>query len=126
MKRLVAFFEIPCKDFSRAVKFYETIFGISMEKFDCEHEKMAFFPEEDGKYPGAISWAEDFIPSQNGVLISLNCEDISATLSIIEANGGKTVIPKTKIEAEGRGYFSVFADSEGNHIGLYSDGSTLN
>lgn len=92
-----------------------------MPKFDCESEKMAFFPDEDGLSPGAISWAEDFLPSQNGVLISLNCEDIAFSLSLIESNGGKVVIPKTKIEAENRGYFCVFADSEGNHVGLYSD-----
>ncbi|MDU1889958.1 MAG: VOC family protein [Dysgonomonas sp.] len=121
MKRLVTFFEIPASDFNRAVKFYETILNIAMPKYDCEHEKMAFFPNEEGKAPGAISWAKDFLPSQGGVLISLNCEDMEKTISLIEANGGKIVIPKTKIEAEDRGYFSVFTDSEGNRIGLYSD-----
>ena len=79
MKRLVAFFEIPCSNFQRAVKFYESIFGIEMTSFECENEKMAFFPDEDGLAPGAISWAEDFQPSQNGVLISRKCEDISKT-----------------------------------------------
>lgn len=123
MKRLVAFFEIPAVDFNKAVKFYETVFGIKMEKFDCETEKMAFFPEEDGVCPGAISWARDFhfAPSKDGVLISLTCEDMNSTLQIIEQNGGKIIIPKTKIEAEGRGYFSIFIDCEGNRIGLYSD-----
>ncbi len=38
----------------------------------------------------------------------------------ITRNGGKIIIPKTKIEAEGRGWFAVFADSEGNRIGLYA------
>jgi len=123
MKRLVAFFEIPCNDFERAVKFYENIFGIKMPSFDCDSEKMAFFPEEDGLAPGAISWAQDFTPSTHGkgVLISLNCDDISTTLEKIEANGGKAIIGKSKIEADNRGYFCVFIDSEGNRIGLYAD-----
>jgi len=121
MKRLVAFFEIPSSDFQRAVKFYESVFQIKMESFDCEQEKMAFFPKEEGRCPGAISWAKDFQPSSNGVLLSLNCENMESALQIIESNGGKIITPKTKIEAENRGYFSVFSDSEGNHIGLYSD-----
>lgn len=121
MKRLVAFFEIPAGDFSRSVRFYEAVFSIKMPTCECESERMAFFPDEDGKSPGAISWAEDFLPSQNGVLISLNCEDMLSTITKIEANKGKVVIPRTKIEAEGRGYFCVFSDSEGNHVGLYSD-----
>ena len=82
---------------------------------------MACFPEEEGLCPGAISYAPGFLPSENGVLVSLNCDDMEATHALIVANGGKIVIPKTKIEAEGRGFFSTFIDSEGNTIGLYSD-----
>ena len=33
--------------------------------------------------------------------------------------GGKIIIPKTKIEAENKGYFAVLEDSEGNHVGIY-------
>ena len=29
--------------------------------------------------------------------------------------------PKTKIQADGKWYFAVFADPAGNHIGLYTD-----
>jgi predicted enzyme related to lactoylglutathione lyase len=42
-------------------------------------------------------------------------------LSSVEANGGEIIRPKTKIEAEGRGYFALFADSEGNRLELYSN-----
>ena len=121
MKKLISFFEIPAADFKRAVKFYETILSIQLAVFECDEEKMAIFPEEDGMAPGAISYASDFYPSKDGVLISLYCNDINVTLALVEANKGKVTRPKTKIEVEGRGYFATFIDSEGNGIGLYSD-----
>lgn len=123
MKALVAFFEIPAIDFGRAVKFYETLFGITLPAMDCGHEKMAFFPEENGICPGAISWAAEnsFLPSENGVLVSLNVENMEKATNVIKENGGKILIPKTKIEADNRGYFCVFIDCEGNRVGLYSD-----
>ena len=62
-----------------------------------------------------------FKPSEQGVLISLSCENMEEAISFIQAHNGKIIIPKTKIEADNRGYFSVFIDSEGNRIGLYSD-----
>ncbi len=124
MKRFVSFFEIPATDFDRAIQFYEAVFSIKMPTFDCDHEKMAFFPEEeDGSCPGAISWSSEisFLPSQNGVLISLEVDNMETALSLIEKNAGKILIPKTKIQADNRGFFSVFTDCEGNRLGLYSD-----
>lgn len=121
MKRLVAFFEIPAVDFRRAVKFYETILGVTLAVYECEQEKMAFFPEEDGLAPGAISFADGFKPAGGGVLVSLHVEDMEATLERVKRNGGEVTTSKTKIEADGRGYFAVFKDSEGNPVGLYAD-----
>ena len=123
MKTLVAFFEIPAVDFDRAIKFYETLLEIKLDSIDCGHEKMAFFPEENQRCPGAISWAAEksFLPSKNGVLISLNVENMEKAIDFIQKQNGKILIPKTKIEAENRGYFSVFIDCEGNRVGLYSE-----
>ena len=123
MKNLVKLIEIPAKDFARAVKFYETVLSIEMTVCDsCETEKMAFFSDFAGSEPNvAISWAADFLPSKNGVLVSLNVDSMEQTLERIHANGGKIVRPKTKIEADGMGYFALFSDSEGNTIGLYAD-----
>lgn len=88
---------------------------------DFGQEKMVFFPEESEKCPGAISYAPDFKPSKDGVLISLSVENMKIALAKVSQNGGKTVIPKTKIEAEGMGYFATFTDSEGNGISMYSE-----
>jgi len=121
MKNLVAFFEIPAENFERAVKFYESVFSIKLGVMDCETEKMAFFPETNGKCEGAISYAKDFHPSKDGVLIHLQVENMETTTSAIEKNGGKIVQSKTKIESENGGYFALFVDSEGNKVGLHSD-----
>lgn len=119
MKRLVSFFEIPAINFDRAVKFYEAVFKTKLTVIDCEHEKMAFFSDETKECCGAVSWTKGFNPSKDGVLISLQCEDIELTLALIEANGGETIIPKTRIEAEDAGFFAVFLDCEGNRVGLW-------
>ena len=121
MKNLVAFYEIPAENFERAVKFYESVLGVQLYVMDCETEKMACFPEENGKGPGAVSWAKDFLPSKDGMLINFQVENMETAMTAIEKNGGKIIRPKTKIEAEGRGYFALFIDSEGNRAGLYSD-----
>lgn len=119
MKTLIAFFEIPAADFTRAVEFYEFVWDTKLSLCECESEKMAFFMEE-GEAVGAISYASDFLPSPHGVLIHFQCEDAEPLLQRVLTKGGQIVIPLTKIEAEGKGHFAVFADSEGNHIGLYT------
>jgi len=48
-------------------------------------------------------------------------KDLDGTIARILENGGELVIPKTKIQVEGRGYFAVFIDCEGNKVGLYGD-----
>lgn len=119
--KTIAFFEIPCTEFNRAVEFYERIFGISLPKSECgEEEKMAFFSEDDRSI-GAISYSKSFKPSADGVLISFNVDDINKVISRVIDNNGKVVIPKTKIEADYMGYFAVIEDCEGNHVGLYSE-----
>lgn len=120
MKNLIAFFEIPAADFRRAVDFYETILNVKLNVFECETEKMACFVEH-GETIGAISYAADFHPSADGILIHFYCDNLNHTLGKVIEKGGAIVIPITKIEAEGKGYFAVFADSEGNHVGLYTD-----
>ena len=117
MDKFVAWVEIPSADFERAVKFYSSVFQLDLTPIDCGNgEKMACFPTSEG----AIVYSQYAKPSENGAIVSFTVPDsIEAAISRIEQKNGKVVIPKTKIEAEGRGYFAVCTDSENNKIGLY-------
>jgi predicted enzyme related to lactoylglutathione lyase len=118
MSNLIAWVEIPTQDFQRAVKFYNSVLQFEMEGMDFGHEKMAIFPNGEG----AIIEAEGYQPASTGVLVSLNVTDtMEASLDRVKAAGGEVLKEKTKIEAEGRGYFAIFKDSEGNRLGFYSD-----
>jgi uncharacterized protein len=116
MEKLISWVEIPTADFDRAVKFYNKILNLQMKGEDYGTEKMAYFPTGEG----AIVQSEGYAPSKNGVIVSLLVPDsIDLTVARIEENGGKLTQPKTRIEAEGMGYFAVFMDSEGNRMGLH-------
>lgn len=116
MQKFISWVEVPSVDFDRAVTFYNSVFKLNLEKHDFGVEKMAFFPNNEG----AISWAANFNPSKNGVLVSFFVADtIDETLQRVLENKVEIVQVKTKIEAEGRDYFAVFIDSEGNKVGIY-------
>jgi predicted enzyme related to lactoylglutathione lyase len=117
MDKLVAWVEIPTADFERAVKFYSSVFKLDLMPIDCgDGEKMACVPTGEG----AIIYSSAFKPSENGAIVSFVVPDtIEAAILRIEQAKGKVIIPKTKIEAEGKGYFAVCTDSENNRIGLY-------
>ena len=118
MAKLISWVEIPTTEFERAVKFYSSVLNLDLQKLDFGKEKMACFPNGEG----ALAYAPNFEPSKNGVLVSFNAEkDLDSTIERIKENGGRLVQPKTKIETEGRGYFALFIDCEGNKLGLYGD-----
>ena len=118
MKKLIRWVEIPATDFERAVKFYNQVFKLNLKPLDFGSEKMACLPNDEG----AISLSKGFKPSENGVLVSLETENkLDEILLQIKNAGGKIIKPKTKIEAEGRDYFALFLDTEGNRMGLYGE-----
>ncbi len=118
MTNLISWVEIPAADFERAVNFYTSVLQTDLQVIEGEQEKMACFPGGEG----AISYAPGFQPGKDGALVSFNAgDDLDGALERVEANKGKVVQPRTKIKAEGRGYFAIIMDSEGNKLGLYGD-----
>lgn len=121
MRELISWFDIPTLNFDRAVKFYQNVFNLTLNIVDCENEKMGCFPDKDVNVSGCIFYSPEFKPSMDGISISFYCEKIEDILRRVELNGGNCITAKTKILVEGRGYFAVFSDSEGNRISIYSD-----
>ncbi|MES2778846.1 MAG: VOC family protein [Bacteroidota bacterium] len=116
-------FEISVADIKRAKRFYETIFGITMEQQEMMGMQMAFFPAEDmnGKVSGSLVQSPNHKPSMDGAKVYLNGNpNLDITLSKVEAAGGKIVMPKTHI-SDDIGCMAFFVDSEGNAVALHSN-----
>jgi len=129
MKNAISWFEIPSSDLGRATKFYETIFGVTLNALDLPNIKMRMFPLEDMMgVGGAVVHSGGFHkPSAtDGPLIYLNGNpDLQKVLDKVEGAGGKIMVPKTEISPE-YGYMAVIIDTEGNRIGLHSIPAQLN
>ena len=124
MNNAISWFEIPATDLTRAQKFYETIFGITLNPLDLPNIKMRLFPIDDmiTGVSGAIVDSGGFHkPSAtDGPLIYLNGNpDLQLVLDKVETAGGKIMVPKTEISPE-YGCMAVIIDTEGNRIGLHS------
>ena len=124
MDNAISWFEIGTTDLDRATKFYETIFGVSLFPMDLPNIKMRMFPIDNMQtgIGGAIVDSGGFHkPSAtDGPLIYLNGNpDVQNILDIVEAAGGKVIVPKTEISPD-YGFMAVIIDTEGNRIGLHS------
>ena len=116
-------FEIPAVDVARSKKFYETIFGITMEDNVMDDNIMAFFPWKpgSGKATGALVQSPNHKPSMEGTVVYLNANPaMDSVISKIEAAGGKVLMPKTSIGEHGN--IAFIMDTEGNNVGLHSEG----
>ncbi len=115
----VSWFEIPAQNFQRAVAFYNAVYEIDMHCIEMNGYWMGLFPEVNG-VGGAVIAGDGCIPSDRGPIIYLNAgDDLNIMLARIETAGGRTLMGKTPIGANG-GYFALFMDSEGNKLALFS------
>lgn len=114
----ITWFEIPAGDFSRAVRFYETILSAPLVH-EAAWPNLAIFPYQKPGISGAIAYGDDLKPAENGVIIYLNCDGkFDAVLNRVEGAGG--VIVESKNHLPGVGWVAQIRDSEGNRIGLHA------
>jgi uncharacterized protein len=116
----VNWFEIPVKDIERAKIFYEKVLDRELTLENMEGLQMAFFPMEKdiGGAAGTLIKGETYEPSHAGTVVYFSVDDIEETLRRINANGGKTLLPKKGIGEYG--FIAQFEDTEGNRLALHS------
>ena len=110
----VAHIEIPTVNAGETGAFYGDVFDWQIET-NLEHNYVTF--QSEGVRGGFVGpEAPTYKPDR--LLVYLTSEDIDATLATVEAHGGKTVLPKTEIPHVG--WWAVFSDPAGNHLGLFT------
>ncbi len=140
--KLICWFEIPVKNMQRAVHFYENVFdlGFDMRIFGgIQHAVFANKRGDSFDITGAlrdVSGSEEKIFG-SVVFFDVNSVGMDNVLKNIEKYGGKILMQKTLLKnklADGRitiaktyidhqsGYVAYIMDTEGNKIGLYSNG----
>ncbi|MCE5213134.1 MAG: VOC family protein [Methanobacterium sp.] len=110
----VVHFEIPADDPQRAVKFYESVFGWKIGKWNGDFDYWLITAGEDDEpgINGAIK------PRDLGNTISdyISVDSFDEFASKIESEGGKMLT--SKMTVPNTGYTGVFQDTEGNIMGI--------
>ncbi len=119
MENPVTYFEIPVKDLDRALRFYEAVFGITLDRQTIDGYEMALFPSLDGApgATGALAKGDVYVPGKSGPVLYFGTEDIDTLLERVRAAGGSVLYPKKSIGD--LGFVAEFEDSEGNRIALH-------
>jgi uncharacterized protein len=120
MTNAINWFEIPVTDFTRAKKFYETLYGAEIMEVPFPIGKYGMLPADmQNGIGGGLVQGEGFEPSDKGTIVYLNGgEDLSIPLAKVESAGGKILMPKTAIG--GNGFMAYILDTEGNKVALHS------
>ena len=111
-------FEIPVTDMDRAIRFYEAVFAVKLERREVDGYAMAFFPRADGRpgASGALAQGDVYKPTRDGAILYFDVPDIDAVIARAEARGAAVLYPKKDISEAG--FVAEIADSEGNRIAL--------
>ena len=127
MSGRVVHFEIPFDDGDRARDFYQKAFGWNITHLpDMDYTMVSTGPisqEQGPTEPGYIGGGMLQRSELSRVpVITVDVDDIDATLAKVEQLGGKIVRPKAEVGQ--MGFAAYFNDPEGNLTGLWQNAPT--
>jgi predicted enzyme related to lactoylglutathione lyase len=118
MSHPVTYFEIPVTDMERAVRFYTTVFGYTLERQTLDGYEMALFPFADGSpgATGALAKGDVYVPAKTGPIIYFRVNSIDETIRRARTLGATVLYEKKNVGEFG--FVAEIEDSEGNRIAL--------
>lgn len=91
---LISIVEIPVTDFTRAVQFYQTILGVTIEEMEMDGNKMGVLPNEEGTVNVVLVKGSDYKPTTDGAVLYINAgKDLQPMLDKVAQNGGQCKCP---------------------------------
>ncbi len=124
----VVHFELPADDLSRAKEFYGSIFGWKLQDWPMPDgstyigvhttpiDEKTRLPLKPGAINGGIMKRSAMAKAP---IFAINVSSIDEKVKMVEAAGGKVVMPK--MDMMGMGFYAYVSDTEGNVIGLWED-----
>jgi predicted enzyme related to lactoylglutathione lyase len=111
--------EFAAPDPTTSADFYAEIIGREIASIPA----MEYISFDQGEGPGGGFYRIDDEMIQHGdVFVYIQMADIEATLAMVAARDGETLVPKTEIPHFG--WYALFRDPAGNEVGLYTSGNT--
>jgi predicted enzyme related to lactoylglutathione lyase len=119
----VVHFEVAVEDVKRAAAFFENVFGWKLDRQEGPWGTFLALITGDEKEPG-ISGAvyERTFPS-DGVINTLDVDDVDKYIDRIKKAGGEITFEKCPIPAVG--YLAYFKDKDGNQFGMMQRDETV-
>jgi predicted enzyme related to lactoylglutathione lyase len=113
----VVHFEIPADEPERAVKFYESVFGWKIERWQgpVDYWLVTTGEASEPGIDGGIERRGEGVVTRNIIDVA----DVDEYARKVEAAGGKVVKPKTPLA--GVGWYAYCADTEGNVFGIMQE-----
>ncbi|GLW12689.1 hypothetical protein Misp01_78170 [Microtetraspora sp. NBRC 13810] len=118
MGRPIAFFEVISSDHERAQAFYRDLFDWRVAA-DPEMGGYGLVDTGAGEQAVGGGIGPSMQPGDTGVKVYVQVDDLDAYLDRAEALGGERLVPPIDLPGD-FGRFAVFADPDGNQVGLWA------
>ena len=112
-KRSINFIEFPAANRQETGRFYADLFGWEIQH---QPDPANYTTFQSASLSGGFPDVSEISPAGR-IIPYIESNDIDKDLAAVEAHGGKTLVPNSEIP--GFGWFGIFADPTGNHVGLY-------